>query len=116
MILNIYQFGEMYELKAQISNLNEEIIKKDEEIIENDKTLDGKMGELGREISKLNKEIIEKDKKLDFFDSYVVFVEDDGSNLYHNYDCYRFLGNDFWAFNIDAAKDEGYRACSVCNP
>ena len=49
-----------------------------------------------------------------FYDKYVVFVSDDGTNLYHKVDCYKFDSSSFWAFNIDAAKDKGYRACSWC--
>ncbi|MBR4874357.1 MAG: DUF805 domain-containing protein [Clostridia bacterium] len=75
-----------------------------------------KSSEQQTKISSLNKEIKEKDSTLDFFDRHVVFVEDDGTKLYHKYGCYKFKGKSFWAFNIEAAKGDGYYACSECSP
>ena len=57
---------------------------------------------------------VESFNEIAFYDEYVVFVEDDGTNLYHKYDCSKFTGDSFWAFNVDAAKDEGYKPCSRC--
>ena len=56
----------------------------------------------------------ELQEKADFMDTYIVFVEDDNTNLYHKYDCSRFKQEYFLAFNIDAAKDQGYSPCSLC--
>lgn len=50
-----------------------------------------------------------------FFDEHVVFVEDDGTDLYHKYGCDRFAGDSFWAFNSEAAIDQGYQPCEVCH-
>lgn len=61
-----------------------------------------------------NEERIENSDKLDFFDEYIALVEDDSTNWYHKYDCHRFKGEDFWAFNIDQAKDLGYEPCPFC--
>lgn len=49
-----------------------------------------------------------------FFDEFVVFVEDDGTNWYHKYECNRFVASSFWAYNVDAAEDEGFSACPYC--
>ena len=49
-----------------------------------------------------------------FFDEFVVFVEDDGTNLYHKYGCYKFKGDSFWAFNVEAAEDQEYEPCPYC--
>ena len=43
-----------------------------------------------------------------------VFIEDDGTNLYHKYDCYKFLGNNCWAHNTEYAKYLGYKPCPLC--
>lgn len=57
---------------------------------------------------------IEALHKLDFYDTYIVIVPDDGSGLYHKYDCaYLDRSCDFWAFNIEAAKNQ-YKPCSHC--
>lgn len=61
-----------------------------------------------------DEERIENRDKLDFFDEYIVLVEDDSTNWYHKYDCFRFKGEDFWAFNIDQAEDLGYEPCPFC--
>ncbi len=57
---------------------------------------------------------VESFEQIAFFDEFVVFVEDDGTNWYHKYECRRFTGNDFWAFNIDAAIIDGYKPCPFC--
>lgn len=54
------------------------------------------------------------ERKLEFFDEHVVFVEDDGTNLYHKYDCYRFVGDYYWAYNIEQAIYRGYEPCPRC--
>lgn len=61
-----------------------------------------------------NKERIENSEKLEFIDEYIVFIEDDNTEWYHKYECYRFSGEDFWAYNIDQAKNLGYEPCPVC--
>ena len=61
-----------------------------------------------------NKELEQNREKLDFFDEYIVVIEDDNTNLYHKYECYRFKGEDFWAYNIDNAEDLGYEPCPNC--
>lgn len=53
--------------------------------------------------------------QIDFFDRCVVFIEDDGTNLYHKYECDQFKGNSFWALNVEAAKGRGYSPCSKCH-
>lgn len=54
-------------------------------------------------------------EKIDFVDEFIVFVEDDGTNLYHKYECFKFKDNSFWAFNVEAAIYEGYTACPYCH-
>lgn len=54
-------------------------------------------------------------KKVTFMDRFVVFVENDGSKLYHTYDCSRFKKEDFWVFNPSFAKNEGYSECPNCH-
>lgn len=61
-----------------------------------------------------NKELEQNRNKLDFFDEYIVLVEDDNTNWYHKYECYRFKQRDFWAYNIDQAENLGYEPCPNC--
>ena len=60
-----------------------------------------------------NKELEQNRNKLGFFDD-LVFVENDNTDWYHKYDCYRFKQRDFWAFNIDQSDDLGYEPCPNC--
>ena len=52
--------------------------------------------------------------KVNFIDNNVVFIEDDGSNLYHKYDCYKFKGYSYWVHNVEYAVYRGYKPCSTC--
>ena len=52
--------------------------------------------------------------KIDFLDSRIVFIENDGSTWYHRYECSRFVGNDWWAHNTEYAEYIGYDPCPYC--
>ena len=43
------------------------------------------------------------EKLASFIDDYVVFIEDDGTNLYHKFSCYKFRGDSFWVYNTENA-------------
>ena len=47
-------------------------------------------------------------------DTYVVFVENDKSGLYHRYDCAAFARKSFWAYSRKLAENNGYHACPSC--
>ena len=47
-------------------------------------------------------------EKANFMDDYVVFVEDDGTGLYHSYDCEHFTKSKFWAYSRRLAEANGY--------
>ena len=47
-------------------------------------------------------------------DNYIALVEDDGTNLYHQYNCSQFKADSFWAYNISAAKSKGFEPCPEC--
>lgn len=63
---------------------------------------------------KLEQELQQGREKLDFFDEHIVMIEDDNTNLYHKYECYRFKGNDFWVYNVENAEYLGYDPCPNC--
>lgn len=52
--------------------------------------------------------------KANFMDTYVVFVNNDGTNYYHSYDCVNFTKSNFWAYSRKLAQNYGYTACPVC--
>ena len=83
--------------------------------------LEQDVAELQQEVEELEEEnqqyydyYVESFHEIAFYDEFVVFVENDGTKLYHNYKCNRFKGDDFWAYNIDAALDHGYLPCPLC--
>jgi hypothetical protein len=49
-----------------------------------------------------------------FYNKHVVFVSDDGTNIYHKVDCYKFDSSYFWAYNTEKAVQLGYKPCSWC--
>lgn len=102
---------------ALVSSIAINIIQKNENtLLTAEKTaLEETVEGLEEEISGLEIELQNHENLEDFIDDYVVFVEDDGTELYHKYECERFVGNEFWVYNFDAAQDEGYRACPVCH-
>ena len=53
-------------------------------------------------------------EKAAFLDTYVVFVENDGSRIYHTYDCARFSKKNFWAYSRKLAENKGFAPCAVC--
>ena len=52
--------------------------------------------------------------KSSFLDTYVVFVENDGTNHYHTYDCSAFSKRNFWAYSRKLAEAQGFIACPAC--
>lgn len=52
--------------------------------------------------------------KSDFIDRYVVFVNNDGTDYYHKYDCSSFKKSNFWAYSPKLAENYGYEACPDC--
>ena len=106
-----FEYSNIKQQSKYIQNLEDKIDDLEEQIITNQSTID----ELESTIDSLKFDLYEYEEIVDFVDEYVVFVEDDGTNQYHKYECYRFVGEYFWAYNVDAAKNKGYHACPVCN-
>ena len=52
--------------------------------------------------------------KMGWVDTYVVYVENDGTNYYHCYECSSFKKQSFWVYNRKLAENKGFTACPVC--
>lgn len=102
-VLSIYQHNNNHTLQQEVAQLEKEVQK--------NKSL---LSIREKRITELKKEVDENSELLRLIDTSVVFVEDDGTNLYHKYGCYRFKGSRFWVFNVEAARDYGYYACANC--
>lgn len=102
--MNVAQLRNRQALQTQIAELENESALKSSQIT----TLNNKN-------SSLQSTVLEYTRLANFIDDYVVFIEDDGTNLYHKFGCYRFKGRSFWVYNIEAAESRGYYACHLCN-
>lgn len=69
---------------------------------------------LRAQVSGLRNQVSEFTSEIEFIDEYVVFIEDDGTDYYHHYDCNRFIGASFWVLNVNAAIVDGYEPCPLC--
>jgi hypothetical protein len=102
--LCVLQYINTQELRNEISNLENQISTKQSTI----NRLESKVDDLEIQVWE-NKEIA------NFVDDYVVFIEDDGTDLYHKFDCYKFKGENFWVLNTEAAIVRDYTACPYCH-
>lgn len=102
-------------LKAQITDLEQDIENKNKEIQDLDEQLNKKTAFCQQLIS-------ERDTlsfQVDFFKENIVFVSIDDSATYHKYDCYlftysRYTSKKYWAYNIELAESNGIRPCEHC--
>lgn len=94
--INITQLKEITEIDSQRRSFEERI------------------DNLQSEISDLEYKLYVNQNIVDFIDEYVVFVEDDGTNLYHKFNCHKFIGNNFWVYNIEAAIGWELSPCPYC--
>ncbi|MBR6556898.1 MAG: hypothetical protein IKT60_05640, partial [Clostridia bacterium] len=76
--------------------------------------LESKVSDLEKENAQYNDYWVETFDKMNLFDSWIVFIENDGTKLYHKYECSKFVGEDCWAHNVEYAEYIGYRPCSRC--
>lgn len=108
---------EMEELNLAATESDAAIAEKDAAIedLENQiENLNVQMADVETELSDLkvvNESYVEK---VAFMDKYIVFIEDDGTKLYHKFECSRFKRENFWAYNLTLAKNNGYHECPIC--
>lgn len=54
-------------------------------------------------------------ERAEFLDNYVVIVGDNGSKYYHKYECGLWRSCDsILVYNEEAARQDGYKPCSIC--
>ena len=54
-------------------------------------------------------------ERAEFLDNYVVIVGDNGSKYYHKYECGLWRAcESIWIYNEEAARQDGYKPCSIC--
>lgn len=101
--LCVLQYINVDRLETKVSDLEQQVKYKETTIKIKDAT-----------IKRLEDEKWDNWAKLYFFDTYAVMVNS-GSKKYHKYGCSDFDESYFWIYNIEAAEDKGYYACSKCH-
>lgn len=69
---------------------------------------------LEADYSALQQQSAAQSEQIRFVDSYVVFIEDDGTGRYHKYACTGFRKKNFWAYSRKLAEKQGYTPCPTC--
>lgn len=103
-----------YDMTSQQQEL-ERAAAENQELQNSVSTLEGQVTELTTQVNQLTASNATYSAKASFMDSYVVFVNNDGSKLYHKYDCPHFARQSFWAYSRKLAESNGYTACPDCN-
>ena len=88
---------------AALTELNEEQDKSQESFDELQESYDA-----------MKEKFEKQSEKMDWVDAYVVYVENDGSNYYHTFECSKFKRQSFWVYNRKLAENKGYTACPIC--
>ena len=76
--------------------------------------LESDLAKANSQVSQLTAANATYSAKANFMDTYVVFVNNDGTKLYHTYDCSEFKRDSFWAYSRKLAESNGYSPCSKC--
>lgn len=102
-----------YDMTSQQQKL-EKLTGENTELLSMVDSLESQIGLLNDQIAGLKTSSEAYKEKADFMDSYVVFVNNDGSKVYHRYDCPEFKKDSFWAYSRKLAESNGYTACPIC--
>jgi len=86
--------------KQQLTILTEDLENQIERLLEDRESLEDEMADYRT--------------KSDFLDRHVVFVENNGTNYYHTYDCKDFTKSNFWAYSRKLAESQNFTPCPTC--
>ncbi len=105
--------GKNLQLSEEVDKLteeNEKLAEGGEKLEETEKTLE----ETETQLKAVKEELDAAKEKADFLDGFIVFVNNDGSSLYHKYDCSLFSRSNFWAYSRKLAESNGFTPCPDC--
>lgn len=95
----------MYEeYQDTISNYEEQIDK-----------LHSTISKMNQEISKYTEKIDAMNSQISFMDSHVAICPNDGTGLYHKYNCEHLDSSSCFIYNTEQALSKGYKACPYCS-
>ena len=111
--------GEISVLNSKIESLetdNDNLQSLNNSLSNDNFALQGRISTLEDDYARLSLKYDEAYEKNVFYDTYIVFYLEDGTNLFHRYDCYYMenVGNRFYAYNKNAALGQGYYPCYYC--
>lgn len=123
LVSTIFLLGDKTDLTRKTLEQNEsydKLLKEyNDELVLRKKTEDElyKEQKLNLELTEKYNALLEEDaankEKADFLDNYIVIVGKDRT-FFHRNDCKLIESDTFWAFNIDAAFEMGFRPCRYC--
>ena len=108
------QTQQIEELLTTVNSAESSASQSQYDLSEQQKELEKENDRLRADYDTLYAAVDAQSKKLRFMDSYVVFIEDDGTGNYHRYDCGKFLKKNFWAYSRKLAERQGYTPCAQC--
>lgn len=95
----------MYEeYQDTISNYEEQIDK-----------LHSTVSNKNQEVSKYTEKINAMNSQISFMDSHVAICPNDGTGLYHKYNCEHLDLSSYFVYNTEQALSKGYKACQYCS-
>lgn len=105
------------DLNARITELEKKVAEQERQINvykRNESSYRGQLSSKDDTIENLREKNNLMNNEIAFYDRHVVFIADDGTRKYHNYSCEYLDLSYFWAYNVEAARDRGYKPCSHC--
>ena len=90
------------------------LVDENADVATQSEALNAQLSKLNSRVSTLQDSNAALQQKSAFFDAHVAFVENDGTDYYHNYSCSYFKKQSYWAYSINLAIARGYTACPYC--
>lgn len=118
-VFNFLQYGNYQKLNDKLTYVSQERMT----TIDNNNSLKREVSDLEQQVSKLEDKVeslADYRNISTFYEGNIALIIDDGTTVYHTYSCYSFQKaksqfKNFWAYNTEAAKEKGYKPCSLCH-
>lgn len=109
---------EVSSLEEELSNLGSDAyLEARNELKEVQETMDALSSELSRakeSVTSLEAQQELLREKTEFFDAYIVFLQEDNTDIFHSFDCEKFTRHGYRAYNKQQALSLGYSPCPDC--
>lgn len=115
--LNILQYTQRVSIEKELKQATATISARAKTVSNQKETISKQrteISDLKEDVNRYRTWWAESFGKAEFMDNYVVIVGD-SNNKYHKYGCEDLDLSQFYAFNVENARAQGYRACSKCN-